>query len=120
MEQLGNPLIDDYHDNIGTHEYWWNHGLISDSTYESLKKGCRDDSFLFPRDECNAALSQAFTEFGDINPYSLYTKTCYDDGTASSNNLNLPLVSTSSPNSLLSHGHALASYFFNIFFPFLL
>ncbi|XP_062157207.1 serine carboxypeptidase-like 28 [Alnus glutinosa] len=87
---LGNPLIDDYYDNIGTHEYWWNHGLISDATYEALNKSCRDDTFLFPRDECNAALSQAISEFGNINPYSIYTKPCYDDG-GSTHNVKLPL-----------------------------
>lgn len=97
MEQLGNPLIDDYYDNIGTHEYWWNHGLISDSTYDALSKSCQNVSFLFPSDECTAALSQASTEFGDINPYSIYTKPCYDDGSLRQNS-KLPLVS--SPPSL--------------------
>ncbi|XP_021618819.1 serine carboxypeptidase-like 28 [Manihot esculenta] len=73
---LGNPLIDDYHDNIGTHEYWWNHGLISDSTYEDLKKSCTNDTFLFPKNECYFALEQAYSEFGDINPYSIFSSPC--------------------------------------------
>lgn len=76
MVQLGNPLIDDYHDNIGTHEYWWNHGLISDSTYEDLKKSCTNDTFLFPKNECYFALEQAYSEFGDINPYSIFSSPC--------------------------------------------
>ncbi|KAK8480117.1 hypothetical protein V6N13_030023 [Hibiscus sabdariffa] len=73
---LGNPLLDDYHDNIGSHEYWWNHGLISDSTYDELKKSCTNDTFLFPRDGCNNALNAAFEEFGDINPYNIYSPPC--------------------------------------------
>ncbi|KAL7223644.1 hypothetical protein ACSBR1_025155 [Camellia fascicularis] len=33
---VGNAVTDDYHDYIGTFEYWWTHGLISDSTYKIL------------------------------------------------------------------------------------
>ncbi|KAJ6901919.1 hypothetical protein NC651_019652 [Populus alba x Populus x berolinensis] len=73
---LGNPLLDDYHDNTGTHEFWWNHGLISDSTYEDLKKFCPNNTFLFPRNECYGALERAYSEFGDINPYSIYSPPC--------------------------------------------
>ncbi|CAN1798581.1 Serine carboxypeptidase-like 28 [Linum perenne] len=73
---LGNPVIDEYHDNVGSHEYWWNHGLISDKTYKQLKTYCRNESFLFPGEECNAALDSAFHEFGDINPYSIYSSPC--------------------------------------------
>ncbi|OMO71556.1 Peptidase S10, serine carboxypeptidase [Corchorus capsularis] len=54
---LGNPLIDDYYDNVGTHEFWWNH------------------------DGCSNAINNAFVEFGDINPYNIYGPAC--DGIAS-------------------------------------
>ncbi|KAM7275584.1 hypothetical protein ACFE04_017450 [Oxalis oulophora] len=74
--QLGNPLIDDYYDNIGTHEYWWNHGLISQSTYSLLQKYCPNDTFLFPKQECNNALDLAYSEFGNIDPYSIYGNPC--------------------------------------------
>ncbi|XP_027155772.1 serine carboxypeptidase-like 27 [Coffea eugenioides] len=87
---LGNPLIDDYYDNIGTFEFWWNHGLISDSTYEALNKSCPYDSFLFPRIQCYQALESAYSEFGDINPYAIYDNPCNDLGTPI-NNLNMPL-----------------------------
>ncbi|XP_021911859.1 LOW QUALITY PROTEIN: serine carboxypeptidase-like 28 [Carica papaya] len=73
---LGNPLIDNYWDNVGTHEYWWNHGLISDSTYKQLSKYCPHDSFLFPRNGCNSALTQAYSEFGNIDPYDIYGDPC--------------------------------------------
>ncbi|KAK9282894.1 hypothetical protein L1049_011119 [Liquidambar formosana] len=88
---LGNPLIDNYHDNLGTHEFWWNHGLISDSTYKALNQSCLHDTFLFPKNKCYSALLQAYTEFGDINPYSIYSNPCYESGTLR-NNLRRPLV----------------------------
>ncbi|XP_051130850.1 serine carboxypeptidase-like 28 [Andrographis paniculata] len=78
---LGNPLIDDYHDNIGTFEFWWNHGLISDLTYKRLNQSCPLDSFLFPHDHCYSALSEAYSQFGDINPYDIYGPVCPDLGT---------------------------------------
>ncbi|GAY49568.1 hypothetical protein CUMW_120120 [Citrus unshiu] len=87
---LGNPLIDDYFDNIGTHEYWWNHGLISDSTYQDLKKFCPHETFLFPKNECESALSRAYSEFADVNPYSIYSSPCFESGTLK-RNLQLPL-----------------------------
>lgn len=95
--QLGNPLIDDYYDNIGTFEFWWNHGLISDSNYKALNESCPYDSFLFPRNECYEALELAYSEFGDINPYAIYDNPCNDLGTLA-NNLKLPLVSLSYPH----------------------
>ncbi|PSR93016.1 Serine carboxypeptidase-like [Actinidia chinensis var. chinensis] len=88
---LGNPLIDDYYDNIGTFEFWWNHGLISDNTYEKLNQSCPFDSFLYPRNNCYQALYHAYTEFGDINPYAIYDGPCYDANTTLLHNLNKPL-----------------------------
>ncbi|PIN11988.1 Serine carboxypeptidases (lysosomal cathepsin A) [Handroanthus impetiginosus] len=87
---LGNPLIDDVLDNIGTFEFWWNHGLIGDSTYEALNKSCPYDSFLFPRDGCYKALANAYSQFGDINPYAIYDSPCNEMGTLK-NNLKMPL-----------------------------
>uniref|UniRef100_A0A803LZ56 Carboxypeptidase n=1 Tax=Chenopodium quinoa TaxID=63459 RepID=A0A803LZ56_CHEQI len=69
---LGNPVIDNYLDNKGSFEYWFNHGLISDATYKALNKYCLNDSILFPKGECNGALFKAYSEFGDINPYDIY------------------------------------------------
>ncbi|KAJ8760232.1 hypothetical protein K2173_011644 [Erythroxylum novogranatense] len=82
---LGNPLINDYYDNIGTHEYWWNHGLISDSTYNDLKSSCTNDTFLFPGKDCDKAITQAYSEFGSINPYSIYSPACRQLGTLKNN-----------------------------------
>ncbi|MBA0750706.1 hypothetical protein Gogos_002098 [Gossypium gossypioides] len=91
MEQLGNPLLDDYYDNIGSHEYWWNHGLISESTYKELKRSCSNDTFLFPKDGCNNALSGAYEEFGNINPYNIYGPPCNAISTSNHRLAQLPL-----------------------------
>ncbi|XP_019193354.1 PREDICTED: serine carboxypeptidase-like 27 [Ipomoea nil] len=88
---LGNPLIDDYHDNVGTFEYWWNHGLISDSTYNALNNYCSNDSFLFPSKGCYDALFGAYTQFGNINPYGIYSTPCDALGTLPRHTLNTPL-----------------------------
>ncbi|KAL8209137.1 hypothetical protein R6Q57_008549 [Mikania cordata] len=84
---LGNPLLDDYYDNIGMFEFWWNHGLISDNTYQILNESCPYDSFLFPSGDCYTYLLRAYSEFGDINFYGIYDPPCHELGTT----LPLPL-----------------------------
>ncbi|KAG7012895.1 Serine carboxypeptidase-like 27 [Cucurbita argyrosperma subsp. argyrosperma] len=78
---VGNAVTDDYHDYVGTFEYWWTHGLISDSTYRLLRHACDFGSSQHPSVECKKALSVAEFEQGNIDPYSIYTRPC--NGTAS-------------------------------------
>ncbi|KAG7576479.1 Peptidase S10 serine carboxypeptidase [Arabidopsis thaliana x Arabidopsis arenosa] len=73
---VGNAVTDDYHDYIGTFEYWWNHGLISDSTYHQLKTACYSESSQHPSLQCMVALRNAELEQGNIDPYSIFTKPC--------------------------------------------
>ncbi|KAF5742528.1 serine carboxypeptidase-like 27 [Tripterygium wilfordii] len=73
---VGNAVTDDYHDYVGTFEYWWTHGLISDSTYKSLRVSCDFGSSQHPSTECNRFLDIAETEQGNIDPYSIYTTPC--------------------------------------------
>uniref|UniRef100_A0A1J3JJF6 Carboxypeptidase n=1 Tax=Noccaea caerulescens TaxID=107243 RepID=A0A1J3JJF6_NOCCA len=73
---VGNAVTDDYHDYIGTFEYWWNHGLISDSTYHQLKTACYSVSSQHPSLQCMEALRSAELEQGNIDPYSIFTKPC--------------------------------------------
>lgn len=73
---VGNAVTDDHHDYIGTFEYWWTHGLISDTTYKSLKSSCDSGSSQHPSIDCNRALDVADNEFGNIDPYSIYTRPC--------------------------------------------
>ncbi|KAK2995910.1 hypothetical protein RJ640_000603 [Escallonia rubra] len=79
---LGNPLLDDFHDNVGTFEFWWNHGLISGSTYQALNRSCPNASFLFPRNRCYQALVRGYSEMGNINPYDIYGPPCDEAGTS--------------------------------------
>ncbi|KAJ8423881.1 hypothetical protein Cgig2_001547 [Carnegiea gigantea] len=77
---VGNGVTDDYYDYIGTFEYWWTHGLISDSTYKSLNDSCPPESSMHPSATCNWALDVANSEFGNIDPYSIYTHPCNTTG----------------------------------------
>lgn len=73
---MGNAVTDDYHDYVGTFEYWWTHGLISDSTYETLQVVCDFGSSQHPSKECEDVLNVADVELGDIDHYSIFTPTC--------------------------------------------
>ncbi|GFY84563.1 serine carboxypeptidase-like 27 [Actinidia rufa] len=73
---VGNAVTDDYHDYIGTFEYWWTHGLISDSTYKILRVACDFGSSQHPSSDCMKALRVAEVEQGNIDPYSIYTRPC--------------------------------------------
>ncbi|KAL2334301.1 hypothetical protein Fmac_015514 [Flemingia macrophylla] len=75
---VGNAVTDDYHDYIGTFEYWWVHGLISDATYRMLGIACDFGSSQHPSDQCLQVLKLAIVEQGSIDPYSIYTQTCKD------------------------------------------
>lgn len=71
-------MTDDYHDLVGTFEYWWTHGLISDSTYRMLRVACDFVSSQHPSLECMNALRAAEVEQGNIDPYSIFTRPCND------------------------------------------
>jgi serine carboxypeptidase-like clade 2 len=74
--QVGNGLIDNYHDYRGTFQFWWNHGLVSDDTYRLLNDSCLHDSTVHPSPACAAALNIYKGEHGNIDLYSIYTPTC--------------------------------------------
>ena len=76
MIQVGNTVIDDYHDYKGTFEYWWTHGLISDETYVKLWEACKYDVSEHPSEECKKIFEVAEAEQGNIDLYSIYTPTC--------------------------------------------
>jgi serine carboxypeptidase-like clade 2 len=81
--QVGNAVIDDYHDYRGTFEFWWNHGLVSDETYRLLNRSCINDSSVHPSPACGAAFNISMEEQGNIDLYSIYTPTCNETATAS-------------------------------------
>lgn len=73
---VGNAVTDDYNDYVGTFEYWWTHGLISDSTYKILQVTCDFDSSTHPSSACDEAFDLADKEMGNIDAYSIYTPPC--------------------------------------------
>ncbi|EPS67928.1 hypothetical protein M569_06845, partial [Genlisea aurea] len=73
---IGNAVIDNYYDNVGTVTYWWSHSMISDKTYKKILKLC---NFRTEKTStrCENAMSYAMTdEFGKIDQYSIYTPSC--------------------------------------------
>ncbi|KAJ1276370.1 hypothetical protein BS78_05G209800 [Paspalum vaginatum] len=77
---VGNGLTNDETDMVGMFEYWWHHGLISDSTLESGLKVCPGSSFIHVSPECQKIWDEAVVEQGRIDVYSIYTPPC-DKGT---------------------------------------
>ncbi|KAE9589153.1 putative carboxypeptidase D [Lupinus albus] len=59
---VGNAVTDDYHDYVGTFEYWWTHGLVSDSTYRMLRIVCDFDSSQHPSVQCMQAIIVAIVD----------------------------------------------------------
>ncbi|KAM0953223.1 putative carboxypeptidase D [Dioscorea sansibarensis] len=80
---VGNAVTDDYYDYVGTFEFWWNHGLISDGTYQKLKQACYSTSSMNPSYDCVTALELASSEQGSIDPYSIYTPPCTNSSSSS-------------------------------------
>nr|GLL31875.1 serine carboxypeptidase II-2-like [Ipomoea trifida] len=73
---IGNPLVDDHHDQVGIAQFMWTLGLISDQSYEMLNLYCANDSYLNSSEECDNAHSVAAEEIGDIDYYSVFTPVC--------------------------------------------
>ncbi|KAI3869109.1 hypothetical protein MKX03_006126 [Papaver bracteatum] len=73
---VGNAVIDNYFDSLGTVTYWWSHSMISDHTYQSIISGC-NFTIIDNSPSCDAAISYAMNhEFGYIDQYSIYTPAC--------------------------------------------
>eukprot|EP00250_Pteridium_aquilinum_P017943 c23855_g1_i1 orf=891-2321(+) len=73
---VGNGVLDNYYDSVGLIEYWWDHALISDTTYHAILAAC-DFHAENTSETCNHLIDYAFEqEMGDIDPYSIYTPVC--------------------------------------------
>ncbi|KAL3714182.1 hypothetical protein ACJRO7_006166 [Eucalyptus globulus] len=76
---LGNPTLDPGSGNPGRYEYFWNHGLISDTTYENMRKFCTVDG---DPEGCHKAWIEAnANEIGDVNGYNIYVRPCGNNST---------------------------------------
>lgn len=84
---VGNALTDDFHDHLGLFQFMWTAGLISDQTYKQLNILCDFQSFVHVSLECEKVLDIASNEFGNIDPYSIFTPSCTGSATFSRNKL---------------------------------
>ncbi|XP_057982275.1 serine carboxypeptidase-like 45 [Malania oleifera] len=69
---LGNPLLDFEIDFNSVAEFWWSHGLISDSTYELFRSDCNFSQFMREyaitgslSRKCYGVITQSINEVGN-------------------------------------------------------
>ncbi|GMN61586.1 hypothetical protein TIFTF001_030676 [Ficus carica] len=80
---VGNALFDDHYDHLGVFQFMWSAGLISDQTYKLLNLTCDFQSFVHTSNSCEKILGIADKELGNIDPYSIFTPSCYGSGSQS-------------------------------------
>ena len=89
--QVGNGVMDNYYDSIGTVAYWWTHSMISDRTYKTILKNCNFSSEKSSK-PCDRIVNYALNhEFGHIDQYSIYTPTCLASTNTTNNSMWRPL-----------------------------
>ncbi|KAM0939186.1 putative carboxypeptidase D [Dioscorea sansibarensis] len=84
---VGNALTDDYHDHFGVFDFMWSAGLISNQTYKNLNVLCYFQSFIHSSSECEKILQVAYEEFGNIDPYCIFTSSYTANAVFSKNKL---------------------------------
>ncbi|KAG8045378.1 hypothetical protein GUJ93_ZPchr0008g12432 [Zizania palustris] len=72
---VGNPLTDDQYDSKGLAEYAWSHAVVSDETYERIKKVCNFKVSNWT-DDCDEAMSTVFSQYHEIDIYNIYAPKC--------------------------------------------
>ncbi|MCO5597270.1 hypothetical protein L7F22_051346 [Adiantum nelumboides] len=73
---VGNGVLDNYYNIVGLIEYWWDHALISDTSYDALLAAC-DFHEENVSATCTDLIGNVFVnELGDIDPYSIYSPVC--------------------------------------------
>lgn len=80
--QIGNAWMDDKTDTKGMIDYAWDHAVISDKLYNTIKKNCNfSDNNLTTT--CNKAIDEYYKVYDIIDMYSLYTPKCVNPNGAS-------------------------------------
>ncbi|XP_055806554.1 serine carboxypeptidase-like 34 isoform X2 [Solanum dulcamara] len=72
---IGNALMDDETDQKGMIDYAWDHAVISDHLYHSIKRVC-NFSLKLVGDDCDNLLNQYFAVYKILDMYSLYAPKC--------------------------------------------
>ncbi|TVU41278.1 hypothetical protein EJB05_14781, partial [Eragrostis curvula] len=80
---VGNPATNYYYDSKGFAEYAWSHAVVSDEVYERIKKYCDFKNSNWS-DDCNAAMNTIFSQYQEINIYSIYAPKCLLNQTSAS------------------------------------
>ncbi|KAJ3680274.1 hypothetical protein LUZ60_016552 [Juncus effusus] len=83
---IGNALMDDETDQTGMIEYAWDHAVISDELYYSIKINCNFSQETMSA-ACNNSMNEYFAVYDIIDMYSLYTPTCVTNSTVNTNRL---------------------------------
>ncbi|XP_070055923.1 serine carboxypeptidase-like 34 [Nicotiana tomentosiformis] len=96
---VGNALMDDETDQKGMIDYAWDHAVISDHLYHSIKRVC-NFSLEHPGDDCDDLLNQYFAVYKIVDMYSLYVPTCVNSNFSSSSTRLLPTIRGVAPKSL--------------------
>jgi serine carboxypeptidase-like clade II len=78
--QIGNAWMDDETDTNGMIDYAWDHAVISDELYHSIKIHC-NFSLEETSDTCNRLLDDYYDVYDIIDMYSLYVPTCVENNT---------------------------------------
>lgn len=74
---VGNGLMNDDTDFIGTFQYAWSHALISDELYQQAILNCSASNFSVG--QCNFLEDLVYAEMGNIDIYSIYAPICLDN-----------------------------------------
>ncbi|KAJ9553951.1 hypothetical protein OSB04_017996 [Centaurea solstitialis] len=74
---IGNALLDDETDQTGMVDYAWDHAVISDRVLADVRAKC-NFSDAKPTNSCDTALNEYFQVYRLIDMYSLYTPSCVD------------------------------------------
>ncbi|XP_049364516.1 serine carboxypeptidase-like 34 [Solanum verrucosum] len=72
---IGNALMDDETDQKGMIDYAWDHAVISDHLYDSIKRVC-NFSLKPVGDDCDNLLNQYFAVYKILDMYNLYAPNC--------------------------------------------
>lgn len=91
--------MDDETDQKGMIDYAWDHAVISDHLYHSIKRVC-NFSLEYPGDDCDDLLNQYFDVYKIVDMYSLYVPTCVNSNFSSSSTRLLPTIRGVAPKSL--------------------
>ncbi|KAJ8618564.1 hypothetical protein MRB53_014750 [Persea americana] len=79
---IGNAWMDDGTDTKGMIDYAWDHAVISDTLYHTIKKNCNFSDYNLTT-TCNDAIDEYYEVYNIIDMYSLYAPTCVSPNGAS-------------------------------------